>query len=195
MIDGRLDDPLYTQVSPASSFTQQEPKEGQPATERTDVWVFFDDRNVYVSGRCWDTEPSKTVAKEMRRDHRDIQEGDSFTVVFDTFHDRRNGVYFQTNPLGGLRDEQISDERNANPDWNAVWDARTHRDDQGWTLEMVIPLKSLRYAANGAQIWGINVRRTCRQFQRPTATAGSSSSRLRRPSLASSCQRSRTTSN
>lgn len=162
VIDGRLDDEIYKQVPATSSFTQQEPREGQPASEKTDVWVFFDDQNIYISGHCWDTQPEREVAKEMRRDHRDIQEGDSFTVVLDTFFDRRNGFYFQTNPLGGLRDEQISDERNANPDWNAVWDARTHRDDTGWTVEMVVPLKSLRYAASGEQIWGMNVRRTIR---------------------------------
>ena len=162
VVDGRLGDEIYQQVPPVGDFTQQEPSEGQPATEKTDIWLFFDDRNVYISSRCWESAPDKRVANEVRRDHRDIQENDNLTVVLDTFYDRRNGVYFQTNALGGLRDMQVSDERNANPDWNAVWDVRTASDDQGWTLEMVIPLKSLRYAASGAQTWGINVRRVVR---------------------------------
>lgn len=161
-IDGRLDDEVYRRVPAISDFVQQEPKEGSPATERTDAWVFFDAQNLYVTARCWDSQPDRILATEMRRDNRNILDGDSFTVVLDTFYDHRNGVLFQTNALGALRDEQITDEGNPNVDWNAVWDTRGSRDEEGWTVEMVIPLKSLRYKASGAQTWGVNLRRIVR---------------------------------
>jgi hypothetical protein len=162
LINGRLDDEVYRSVPSIGDFIQQEPREGTPATEKTEVWIFFDANNLYVTARCWDSQPDRIVASEMRRDNRTIMDGDTFTVVLDTFHDRRNGFYFQTNALGALRDEQITDERNPNPDWNAVWDTRGTRDDQGWTVEMVIPFKSLRYAGGGAQTWGVNFRRIIR---------------------------------
>ncbi|MGE3842589.1 MAG: DUF5916 domain-containing protein [Vicinamibacterales bacterium] len=158
-LDGRLDDALYTTVLPVGGFIQNEPQEGVPATEQTDVWISFDDENVYVSARCWDSEPQNMVVNEMRRDNQGIQNGDNLSVVFDTFYDRRNGVFFQTNPVGALRDQQATDEGNTNPDWNAVWDAKARRDERGWTMEMAIPFKSLRYNGGGSQTWGINMRR------------------------------------
>ncbi len=102
------------------------------------------------------------VVNEMRRDNRGIAQNENFTVVLDTFYDRRNGFIFQTNPLGALADGLITDERNNNTDWNTVWDVKTKRFDQGWTVEMVIPFKSLRYNRGRQQIWGINLRREIR---------------------------------
>ena len=99
------------------------------------------------------------MANEMRRDGNKISQNDNFTITIDTFYDRRNGYFFQTNPLGALRDGLISDERQLNADWNTVWDVRTTRFDQGWTVETVIPFKSLRYGPGRDQVWGINVRR------------------------------------
>lgn len=162
VIDGRLDDEVYRAVPAVGDFVQQEPKEGAAATEKTDVWVFFDADNVYFSARCWDSHPEREVANEKRRDNPNIQDGDSLTVLLDTFYDRRTGYFFQTNSLGALRDQQVSDERNANVDWNTVWDAKANRDEDGWTFEMVIPFKSLRYKAGGAQVWSINFRRIVR---------------------------------
>ena len=157
-LDGRLDDAVYATVAPTGDFVQQEPNAGQPATEQTDVWVFYDENNIYISARCWDSEPSREIANEMRRDGNLLQ-NDNLVVTLDTFHDRRTGFYFQTNPVGGLRDQQINSESNANVDWNTVWDARSARDDDGWTTEIVIPFKSLRYPAGSQQVWGINLRR------------------------------------
>jgi hypothetical protein len=160
-LDGRLDEAVYASVPPTGGFTQQEPNEGEPATEETDVWVFYDDTNIYVSARCWDSEPLREIANEMRRDGN-LMQNDNLVVTLDTFHDRRTGFYFQTNPVGGLRDQQINSERSANLDWNAVWDARSARDEDGWTTEMTIPFKSLRYPAGLRQVWGINFRRMVR---------------------------------
>jgi len=111
-----------------------------------------------VAARCWDSQPDREVLTEMRRDQNNITQNESFTIVFDTFHDRRNGFFFQTSPLGALRDQTIVDDV-LNVSWNTVWDARTARFEGGWTLEMVIPFKSLRYPAAGPQVWGVNLRR------------------------------------
>lgn len=157
-LDGRLDEALYAATSPIDGFLQQEPQEGAPASERTDAWVFYDDRNIYVAARCWDTHPERDVVTEMRRDQNNITQNESFTVVFDTFLDRRNGFFFQTNPIGALRDQAVVDDV-LNVSWNTLWDVRTGRFDGGWTLEMRIPFKSLRYPSAGPQVWGINMRR------------------------------------
>ncbi len=159
IIDGRLDEPIYSRLEPVSNFIMQEPEENIPATEQTDIWILFDDTNLYVSGRNWDSQPDQIIANEMRRDGRNIGQNDNFTLVLDTFYYRRNGFYFQTNPLGALMDGLITDERQLNRDWNTVWDVRTTMDDEGWTVEMVIPFKSLRYGPGRDQIWGLNVRR------------------------------------
>jgi hypothetical protein len=109
-LDGRLSEELYQSIPPIDGFIQQEPSEGDPASERTDVWIFFDDRNIYVSARCWDSQPDRDVLTEMRRDQNNITQNESFTVVFDTFHDRRNGFFFRTSPLGAVRDQTIVDD-------------------------------------------------------------------------------------
>ncbi len=159
VVDGRLDDPIYQVVPAIDGFVQQLPDEGAPATEPTEFWLLFDDDNVYVSARCWDSHPERMVANEMTRDARGIWRNDSLSVLFDTFHDRRNGMAFMTTPLGGLLDNLVTDERNVNLDWNTVWDAKASVFEHGWMVEMVIPFKSLRFQAGGAQTWGINVSR------------------------------------
>ncbi len=160
-VDGRLDEPVYREVAPVSDFVQQLPDEGAPATERTDAWVMFDDENFYVSGRCWDSAPpGEWAATDMQRDSRNMLNNDLFGFLIDTFYDRRNALLFYANPLGGFVDQQITNEGNPNRDWNPVWDVRTDRFDGGWTIEMVVPFKSLRYRPTRDQVWGIQLRRT-----------------------------------
>jgi len=161
-IDGTLTEDLYAQIPVIDGFIQQEPREGQPATQRTEVWVLYDDANVYVAARCWSTDPDRIVANDMRRDGTAIIQNDNFGVLFDTFHDRRSGFMFYTNALGALGDSLVTDERDTNRDWNTVWDVRTARFDGGWTVEMVLPFRSLRYPGPGTQDWGIQFRRICR---------------------------------
>ena len=152
----------YTETLPASDFVQQEPHEGEPATEKTEVWVFFDDRNIYVGGRMWDSQPHRITANEMRRDNRNIFLNDNFGFAIDTFFNRRTGFFFQINPLAGLRDALVADEGQTNYDWDGVWDARTARFDQGWTIEIAVPFKTLRFEGSEPQLWGINFRRMVR---------------------------------
>jgi hypothetical protein len=161
-IDGRIDEEPYQNVTPIDGFIQQEPRAGEPATENTEVWIFFDDTNLYVSARCWDSHPERWVISGLQRDMQNITESENFTVVLDTFYDRRNGFYFQTNVAGGMRDQVITDEGNPNASWNTVWTVRSGRFAGGWTVEMAIPFKSLRYRGSGDQVWGINLRRTAR---------------------------------
>ena len=122
------------------------------------MWVFFDDENLYIAARCLDSGPSRITANDLRRDGSGISQNDNFGVVLDTFLDRRNAYYFQTTPIGALRDASVTDGVN-NSNWSTVWDVRTTRSDAGYTVEMAIPFKSLRYRGGGPQTWGINVRR------------------------------------
>jgi hypothetical protein len=163
-LDGALDEAVYRDVPSVSDFIQQVPREGAAATERTEAWVMFDDENLYVAARCWDSaSPDRWVANEYRRDTNQLRQNDTFGVILDTFYDRRNGFLFYTNPLGARADQAITDEGNLNPDWNPVWDVRTGRFDGGWTVELRIPFKSIRYRSGDAQSWGINIRRVIRR--------------------------------
>ncbi len=167
-LDGVLDETVYGANPPVSDFAQQYPNSGEPATEQTEVWIFFDSRNVYVGVRCWDSRPDLIVANEMRRDNRNIWLNDNVIVAFDTFYDRRSAVSFQTNPLGGVRDSLIIDENTVNFDWNAVWDVKSRLNENGWSAEMAIPFKSLRYRPTAPQVWGFNVMRMVRSKNEQT---------------------------
>ena len=163
-LDGVLDEGFYEIVPPVDGFLQQMPIEGAAATERTEAWVFFDDENVYVSARLWDSTPeSNWVANEMLRDSFQLVMNEYFGIALDTFYDRRNGLNFMINPLGGFGDYQITDESNPNIDWNPIWDSATGRFDGGWTLETQIPFKSLRFRPGLAeQVWGMQLTRNIR---------------------------------
>jgi hypothetical protein len=161
-IDAILDEEHYRTLPPITDFIQQDPDEGQLATEPTLVWILFDARNIYIAARCRDSQPSRIVANDMRRDGRNVSQNDNISIVLDTFHDRRNGYEFLMNSIGGAWDTQITDERDANRDWNTPWVPRSRRDAEGWTVEMAIPFRSLRYRGSGPQVWGINIRRNVR---------------------------------
>ena len=181
-MDGVLDEAAY-QTPPIGGFIQTLPLEGEPASERTDAWVFYDDDNIYLVCRCWDSAPPEEwIANEMRRDTNGLRQNDFFGALFDTFHDRRNGFNFYTNPLAARADQWITDEGNPNSDWNPVWSVRTGRFEGGWTAEMAIPFKSLRYRSGEDQTWGIQIRRAIRRKNEfayltfvPASTGGTSS--------------------
>ena len=178
-LDGRLDEAVYGEIAPVTDFIQQLPDEGAAATEKTEAWIFFDDEHVWITAKMWDSAPEdEWVANDMRRDSFQIINNDNFSVMLDTFYDRRNGVAFMVNPIGGFFDYEISDEGNPNSDWNPVWDVRTGRFDQGWTLEMRVPFKSLRYQRGVSQLWGIQfARRVMRKNESSHLTAVSIAAR------------------
>lgn len=182
-MDGVLDEEVYRTVPAISDFIQTVPAEGKPATEKTEAWIMFDDENIYVTGKCYDTAPpSQWTANELRRDTSQLRQNDMFGFLIDTFHDRRNGFNFYTNPLGGFADQWITDEGNPNVDWNPVWEVRTGRFEGGWTAEMRVPFKSIRYKSGKDQDWGIQLRRSIRRKNEwthltfvPASTGGSTS--------------------
>jgi uncharacterized protein DUF5916 len=163
-VDGVLDEEVYAREKPFGGLIQVAPRYGEPQTERSDVWILYDDKYVYMTCRCWDSAPPEQwIANELRRDTGGLRNNDHIGVMFDTFYDRRNGFMFYTNPLGARADYSVVDEGGSNTDWNPVWTSKTGRFDGGWTVEMAIPLKSIRYRAGTNQVWGIQLRRSVRR--------------------------------
>ena len=141
-IDGRLDEPIYREVLPASDFYQMEPNPGAPATEKTDLWIAYDADHVYVTVRCWDSQPEhRWVLNEMRRDSGNISRNENIAFILDTFHDRRNSAVFEVTPLGGIWDGLVTNERPMGADWNPVWVRQAGRFEGGWTVEVAIPFQ------------------------------------------------------
>jgi Domain of unknown function (DUF5916) len=163
-VDGRLDEAVYQEFQPFGGFVQVVPNYGATESERTDIWITYDTENIYVTCRCWDSEPpEKWIANELRRDTNQLRQNDHIGVMFDTFYDRRSGFLFYTNPLGARADYSVVDEGGSNTDWNPVWESKTGRFDGGWIVEMAIPFKSLRYRSGADQVWGIQMRRSVRR--------------------------------
>ena len=159
-VDGKLDEEIYQRERPFGGFIQVTPKYGAPQTERSDVWVMYDSDYMYVACRCWDSAPpDEWIVNELRRDTNGLRQNDHIGAMFDTFYDRRSGFGFYTNPLGARADYSIVDEGAPNTDWNPVWESKTGRFEGGWTVEMAIPFKSLRYRSGPDQVWGFQMRR------------------------------------
>jgi hypothetical protein len=162
-VDGSLDEDVYKQFAPFGGFIQVAPKYGAESTEKSDVWITYDQDNIYVSARLYDSAPpERWISNELRRDTNQLRQNDHFGVMFDTFYDRRSGFLFYTNPLGALADYSVIDEGGSNTDWNPVWESRTGTFEGGWTVEMAIPFKTLRYRSGNDQVWGFQLRRSIR---------------------------------
>ena len=182
-VDGRVNDEAWLNIEPYDRFTQQDPIEGAPASERTEVRVLFDKSNVYIGIICFDSEPDKIIVNQSRRD-ADLTETDAVIVVFDTFNDSQNGFVFGTNPLGIEYDGQVSGEGQTsgitqgqsgtsgsqrgtisafNANWDGDWRVKASVTERGWEAEMAIPLKTLRYAIGNNRTWGFNVKRNIRR--------------------------------
>jgi hypothetical protein len=158
-LDGLLDDAIYREVPPMSDFIQMEPSAGAPATEKTEVWVFFDEHRVYVTTRSFESQPDRMIVNELRHDNSNITQNDYIAFGFDTFYDRRNGYGFTINPLGGRIDGQVTNERQWNGDLNPLFDVEVSRFEGGWIVEASVPFKSLRYQPGRSQVWGFQVLR------------------------------------
>ena len=154
-IDGRLNDDAWAAAEPATGFRQQSPHDGDPATERTEVRILYDDEAVYVGARMFDSDPSRIVARLGRRDAS--TQSDLFEVDFDSYHDHRTSFQFSVNPLGVKQDRVASNDfAGGDQAWDPVWDAAAARDSLGWTAEIRIPLSQLRFPATPTQVWGVN---------------------------------------
>lgn len=161
-IDGRLDEPVWSQAEVATDFRQQEPNEGEPASEKTEVRLLFDDKNVYIGVHAFDADPSRINSRELVRDAT-FSNDDKVEILIDTYHDRRNAYRFAVNPLGTQQDALITDEgRDVNLSWDAPWISAGRIDESGWTVEIAIPLTTLRFT-EGATTWGLNFARIIRR--------------------------------
>ncbi len=161
-IDGRLDETSWSQAAPANDFLQQQPNEGAPASEKTEVRVLFDDKNLYVGIHASDSEPKQINARELVRD-ANFSNDDKIEILLDTYHDRRNAFRFAVNPLGTQQDALITDEgRDINVTWNGSWISAGRIDDKGFTVEIEIPLTTLRFK-EGIEAWGMNISRIIRR--------------------------------
>ncbi len=159
--DGKLDDAVYRDTLPITGFFQVLPDAGKDSTEKTEAWVTYDKNNVYISARLWVKDMKTMIANELRRDK--ARQNDDFGVALDTFYDRQTAYLFYTNPIGALGDCQVGEAAGAtNCDFNTVWDVRVGRFENGWTVEIKVPFKSIRYRPGSDQVWGINMRRTIR---------------------------------
>ncbi|MBI3401201.1 MAG: carbohydrate binding family 9 domain-containing protein [Acidobacteria bacterium] len=157
-MDGRLHESDWLIAPSIGPLTQREPLQGQPATEDTEVRVLYDEEALYVGIVCHEDHPRGIVSTQLTRD-ANLDVDDRVTIVLDPFFDHRNGFFFQVNPAGARTDGQISDNaQNLIRDWDGIWDAAVTRSADGWTAEIAIPFKTLRFKP-GQAVWGFNVER------------------------------------
>ncbi len=176
-----LNDPAWQGVTGTTALWQMQPNENAPVSEQTEVRVAFTGDTLYFGVICHDREPSAIVSADSRRDSS-LDDTDSFTIVLDTFHDGQNAFLFGTSPSGLEYDGQVSNEgRGASPfgnsgmaqqsgsgggfnlNWDGAWTVKTRVSEIGWTAEIAIPFKTLRYPATNPQTWGMNLQRNIRR--------------------------------
>ena len=182
VVDGLVTDPQWEEAEPFTGFVQQEPDNGAPATERTEVRLLLSNTTLYVGIVAFDREPGRVLVSESRRDG-DLNESDSVQIVLDTFDDNQNAFLFGTNPEGIEYDGQIAGEgatggynprpgqrgsqrggvTGFNANWDGDWTVRSRRTGRGWETEFAIPLRTLRYEAGADRTWGLNVMRNIRR--------------------------------
>jgi hypothetical protein len=154
-LDGRLDEAAWQAAPVFSDFTQLDPNEAEPATERTEIRVLYTDAALYVGVRAWDSQADQIAARLTRRD--EYSPSDWIIVAIDSYHDRRTGFIFWVNPAGVKRDSYIFDDGNEDDTWDAVWDVACTVDPEGWTAEFRIPFSQLRFSKADENTFGFQV--------------------------------------
>ena len=170
-LDGTLDDPLWQTAKPITDFRQREPFEGQAPTEKTEVRILYSRHAVYFGIRCYDSDPSRIVATELRRDvSQDLD--DHFEILIDSNHDRRGAYVFQINPLGTQVDGLIVEEQGSgfgsfgtdfDTGWDGVWTSEARITADGWTATIEIPFTTLNFTRSNNVLWGLNFKRFIRR--------------------------------
>lgn len=167
-IDGVLDDAVWAEAPVIDDFTQQEPREGEPATERTEIRVLYDGSSLFLGIHAFDSAPDAVISTELRRDGDRILEEDNVQIILDTFMDSRSAYMFVVSPMGAQLDQQVADEGGrdrrggggaVNRDWDGVWSVSARRVQDGWVAEVEIPMVTLRFPTNNPQSWGLNFMR------------------------------------
>ena len=161
IIDGVLDDPAWGEAAVIDELWQVEPVEGAPPTQRTEVRVLYNDDFIYFGIRCYDDEPDRIIATQLKRDGS-LDADDRIEIVIDPFFDRRNGYLFATNPVGARGDALIEENREVLENWDGIWYAGSTIDEQGWSAEIAIPFKTISFSPRTSR-WSFNVERTVRR--------------------------------
>src|SRR3990172_12348466 len=155
-IDGVLNETEWQLAKPMTDFTQYDPREGEPPTQQTEVRILYDDDALYVGWKLYDTEPSKIVARLARRD--DEVESDWISIRLDSYHDHQTAFEFTLNAAGVRTDIiQYNDGEAEDASWDVVWEAETVILPDGWSAEMRIPFKMLRFSEASKQEWGMQL--------------------------------------
>lgn len=168
-IDGELTEADWQEAQRINHFVQYEPDEGAPMTQSTEVKVLYDDKYIYFGFICYDSDLSKMVANEMRRD-APLFRNDYVFLLLDTYNDQRSGFFFRINPLGAMEDIAVMDNGDSrNENWSAVWECRTKINDSDWTAEIAIPFSQLRFKKSNNIVWGVNFGRNIqRNYEKGT---------------------------
>ncbi len=166
-VDGRLDKPEWNLAPLITGFRQVEPNQGEPALYDSEVRVLYNDDYIYIGAKLYDDPGERPRVSSLSRNF-DYFENDLFGVVFDTFNNERDAISFQVTPYGNQRDLQVFDDAVFNRDFDVVWYAETQITDEGWTVEMAIPWRSLRYSEENGT-WGINFVRRHRRSNEESA--------------------------
>jgi len=172
-IDGLLKDSVWQIAEPTDDFLQQEPNAGNPPTFRTVVKALYDSDALYIGVFCYDPEPNKMIARELKSDGN-LRGDDNFMIIFDTFNDKKSAYWFGTNPLG-MRDDAIlsgTDFRGFNEEWNGIWEVKTAITDIGWSIEFKFPFSTFKFSNSQQQVWGINFSRQIRRLNEQVLWAG-----------------------
>ncbi|MFL5383953.1 MAG: DUF5916 domain-containing protein [Longimicrobiaceae bacterium] len=154
-IDGRLDEAVWQGPAPATDFRQQDPREGQPATQRTEIRIAYDADALYIGARMLDSLGGRGVHRQLyRRDQS--SGGDYVQFVLDTYHDHTGRTVFTLNP-SGVKSDAGQASSYADPSWDPVYTAEARVDSAGWTAELRIPFSQLRFPRDSVQTWGMQV--------------------------------------
>ena len=160
LIDGRLEEKVW-QMPGRSDFFQSDPVDGGQPTEQTEVWVAYDDKNLYVAAFCHDSEPKSIRALLGRRD--DELDSDWFSAAIDPYFDRRTGYEFFVNPAGSVQDMALSNDVNSDSSWDAVWESKARITAEGWVAEIKVPFNQIRFPKATEYVWGVDFRRTIKR--------------------------------
>lgn len=170
-IDGRLDDPAWTNSITTTNFTQNYPSAGKPASRLTNVKVIYDDAAIYIGAYLYD-DPALIRKQITARDAEMQKDVDFFTVFLDTYSDHQNGFQFVVTSANVQSDARLGPNLGnggsgfgevGDKTWDAVWESKVLIQKDGWTVEMMIPYISLRFAKKEIQDWGIQFQRLIRR--------------------------------
>jgi len=156
-LDGKLDDPLWQRAQAGAGFRVWDPDRGAPPSEETVFKVAYDSDAIYFAVACLEKDPGNIASNLARRDR--FSNSDLVSIYIDPYLDKTTGYNFRVNPSGVLVDAYMFNDGDRDDDWDAVWEAETHTDEDGWYTEMRIPFSSIRYRPAEEMTWGLQVYR------------------------------------